>query len=233
MNWQEAIEHIESPEFDANLSVVSGMGAFFRAASKEPAVREAYHCLLESGVLREDVLDRLYDLAALEVDSRYENPNDTALAVLLWLTYFASPNDADIAVEYVGKAPQCWYAAKFAGQLSAPYRAKGDNYRAVFDAVRPYWQTNKSSFPETIPTRPNLTASKVRLRISSDESSPLGAIPEGAFSDQTTRAINSPSAAQYNADIVDESYVLTSHNSKPTNYLKVKVTLSSNESNYE
>ena len=129
MSWQHALSEIESHEFDANLNVVSSMRAFFSAASKEPAVVELYGHVLESGDISEEVLGRIFDLARLAVDPRYENPKDTPLAILLWLTYFAAPDYAQMAASYVDHAPQCWYAKKLARRiLMPPPMASGDSW---------------------------------------------------------------------------------------------------------
>ena len=129
MNWQEALEEIQSVEFDANLNVVSGTNSFFRALAQEPAVIEAYQELRNSGDLREEILGHIYDLAAQEVDPRYANPNDTPLAVFLWLTYFGARDLARIAADRVDHAPQCWYASKLAKRILNPPPSKTEGYR--------------------------------------------------------------------------------------------------------
>ena len=128
MNWQEALEEIQSVEFDVDLNVVSSANAFFRAVAREPAVLEAYRQMRELGELREDLLGRIYDLAAQEIDLRYENPNDTPLAVFLWLTYFGAPDFAPMAAGMVGRAPQCWYAWKLVRRILSPPPAATGNY---------------------------------------------------------------------------------------------------------
>ena len=62
MNWQEALNEIQSVEFDVNLNVVSSTDAFFEAVAREPAVLEAYDQMRNSGDLREEALGRLCDL---------------------------------------------------------------------------------------------------------------------------------------------------------------------------
>lgn len=141
MNWQDAISQIESSQLDASLNVVSGTNAFFKAADKEPAVREARRRLLQSGELHEDILNRIYDLADSDVDPQYANPNDAALAILLWLSYFTFPDYAHIAAGYVRRAPQCWYAKKLANRILNPPRSEGDNESAasIAYADRLHW----------------------------------------------------------------------------------------------
>ncbi len=228
MNWQEAMAQIESSEFDANLNVVSGMSAFFRAADKEPAVREAYRCLRESGDLREEALDRIYDLAELEVDPRYENPNDTALAVLLWLSYFAFPDDVDIAVDYVSGAPQCWYAAKLARQLAIPPQAKGDNLPTVFGGIQSHWGPNRNWSAETVQAKPNPSGSKLRLRTHTEaRESQLHPLGESCVGEDLGHSTTSPLITQYKAKIADDSFLLMSHGSRQTNSVTLRTSLSS------
>ncbi len=137
MNWEEALEEIQSVEFDVNLNVVSSTNAFFRAVAKEPTVLEALQQMREAGELREDVLGRIHDLAELEADPRYENPNDTALAVLLWLTYFAAGDFVPMAAAMVDRAPNCWYASKLAHRILSPPPAATGNYQFGETSLRP------------------------------------------------------------------------------------------------
>ena len=120
MNWQEALNEIQSVEFDVNLNVVSSTDAFFEAVAREPAVLEAYDQMRNSGDLREEALGRLCDLVWSDADSRYENSNDTPLAVLLWLTNFAASDFAAIAAGWVDQAPRCWHAKKLAQRILNP-----------------------------------------------------------------------------------------------------------------
>ena len=101
MNWQEALEEIYSIEFEVNLNVVSGTNAFFKAISQDPVVLEACREMCQSGEVREEVLGRIYDLVGQEIDPSFENPNDTRLAVLLWLTNFAAAHHAERAATWV------------------------------------------------------------------------------------------------------------------------------------
>ena len=133
MNWQEALNQIESPEFDANVNVVSGMKSFIRAVDSENAVKEARRLMLESGEVREEVLGRICDLSVAEVDLRYENPHDTPLAVLLWLTYYSAPEFIDLAANYTIGAPNCWYANKLARSINLPPTAETEVMRINVD----------------------------------------------------------------------------------------------------
>lgn len=127
MNWESALTEIESHEFDANLSVVSGVRAFYRAAANEPACVDLYSNMLASGEAREEVLGHILDLSQLEVDRRFENPKDTSLAILLWLTNFAAPELVEIAADLVDRAPNCWYAKKLAHRILVHSPTETDN----------------------------------------------------------------------------------------------------------
>lgn len=127
MNWQAALTEIESPQFAARLNVVSDEKAFFREVAKDPVALELCRQVKNSGELQESTLDRIHDLAGQEFDRRYENPNDTPLAVLLWLTCRAAPEAGPVAAHYVARAPQCWYARKLAQRVMGPPAAAGAN----------------------------------------------------------------------------------------------------------
>ena len=127
MNWQAALTEIESPQFAARLNVVSSAKAFFREVAQDPVVLELYRQVKDSGELQESTLDRIHALAGQEFDRRYENPNDTPLAVLLWLTCRAAPEDGPVAAHYVARAPQCWYARKLAQRIMGSPAAAGTN----------------------------------------------------------------------------------------------------------
>ena len=135
MTWQDVMDEIYSVEFEANLNVVSSSNAFFSALSEDPVVLDAYRRMRQSGDLCEDVLDRLSTLVSEDSDPRFENPNDTPLAVLLWLTAFAAPDSAEMAATWVDEVPQCWYAKKLARRMLWPPPSTTENYRLSDDMV--------------------------------------------------------------------------------------------------
>ena len=128
MNWEDALDEIHSTGFDANLNVVSGTDRFFRAVSIEPAVLDAYREMRRSGEAREEALGIISDLVNQETDPRFENPNDTPLAVLLWLTAFAADDCARIAAAWVDSAQRCWYAKKLAKRILNPPPTETTDY---------------------------------------------------------------------------------------------------------
>lgn len=122
MILSHALSEIESHDFAAKLNVASSMRAFFAIAGNEPVVREMIEELSNSTESFEEILGHLNELSRLRIDRRYENPNDTALAILLWAIQFSNPNPGYVytAAEFVDRAPQCWYARKLARLLLIP-----------------------------------------------------------------------------------------------------------------
>ena len=144
MNWQEAQQRIHSPQFDAELNVVSGTNAFFRAVRNEPAVKVSLGLMKESGELQEEILDQLHNLAARDTDPNYENPNDTPLAVLLWLTHYSGYDSSILGAQYVNRAPRCWYASKLAQNIINPPPADSSGYSVNFDVASQFNPSNSS-----------------------------------------------------------------------------------------
>ncbi len=130
MSLETALTEIESHNFAAKLNVVSNTRSFFRSASREPVVAEVFQSMLESGESREEVLGRIYDLSRLDIDRRYENPKDAALAVLLWLTYSSNHQIGLMAADLIDRTPQCWYATKLARDILAPQPTATTNARS-------------------------------------------------------------------------------------------------------
>ena len=120
MTWQEALNEIQSVKFDVALNIASSTDRFFEAVSEEPAVLSACVLMQKSGELREDTLNTLRELVTRESDPAYENPYDTALAVLLWLTNFAAQDHSRIAASWVDQAPRCWHAKRLAQRILNP-----------------------------------------------------------------------------------------------------------------
>jgi hypothetical protein len=144
MSLEHVLHEIKSHEFAARLNVVSGMRSFYAAASREPAVLSLYKDMSESGEAREEVLGHLHDLSQLEIDRRYENPNDTALAILLWLTEYAAPDFSLMAANLVDRAPQCWYAKKLARRIQMPPKSATGHFQVGEGPVGPRFESGGS-----------------------------------------------------------------------------------------
>ncbi len=146
MNLQDVLIEIESGEFDARVNMVSGMGQFFKAARQEPAVVELFRELASSGSSCEDVLGKIHDLSNLFVDSRYENPKDSAIAILLWSLTYTQPEYGVLAAHYADRAEQTWYTKKLAHALIEPIpNSSGDYLIDESDEVSIFPVTNETT----------------------------------------------------------------------------------------
>ena len=126
-DWEEALATIESQDLDVRLTVVSDAGSFFKAARNEPAVRALVHAMIGSGVALEHALGHLHDLARLDVDSRYHNPHDTAMAILLWAAYFTAPDQSYSAASAIAHTRNTWYSRRLAERILNPTATRTGN----------------------------------------------------------------------------------------------------------
>ena len=113
MTFEEALHDIESHEFAAHVNLASDLATFLRIANDHESVRT-----LLSGIVSIDrqkhLLSEVLRLSRLEVDIRYENPWDSALAVFLWVLSLRSPRLAPVAAEATIQTRQCWWALRVA-----------------------------------------------------------------------------------------------------------------------
>jgi len=116
MGLSEAMSVVESHEFAARVNLASDSRTFLCAAAEEDAVQVIYD-EMHAGCARHAILKRVAELSRREVDPRYENPWDAALAVYLWLLRFRDRGLAESGAELASRARQCWWAAKIAQQL--------------------------------------------------------------------------------------------------------------------
>ena len=153
MNWEQALSEIESLEFDVRLNVVSSLSLFLKVARQEPAVIELYHELERNIEVSYVVFRHLRDLSNSPVDSQYENPRDTALAVLLWLLELTYPKFAHIAAWLVTNSANCWYAKKVSSEvLSSFASAVGGN--GIGDSEQTDWLATSRSGGPIVPNEP-------------------------------------------------------------------------------
>ncbi len=120
MEWSDAIDEIESIDFDVRLNVVSSFSLFMRSVREEPAVAAMSQAMQSSEKALETVLEHVCELSRREIDTQYENPGDTALAVCLWLLSLVRPSYANIGALCVVGAPNCFYAWKVARLVLLP-----------------------------------------------------------------------------------------------------------------
>jgi hypothetical protein len=155
---RQAVAEVVSSEFDVKLNVVSGLRPFIRAAFSQSSVQKLYRAMIASAEVREYVLGKIQFLSRLEIDLRYQNPNDTALSVLLLLTMLAAPENSRLVADIVYRAPQCWYAKKVAHRILNPPTIADNN---VGDILASAEAINRSSGERNISL--NLAYSLIRL----------------------------------------------------------------------
>jgi len=116
MTLAEAMKEIESHTFAAKLSVASNFQTFWIAARAEESVRYLSK-ELDKQVNLSRVFKRIGELSRQEMDLRYENQWDTALAVYLLLIKRRDIILAKMAAEMVARVPQCWWASKISYKM--------------------------------------------------------------------------------------------------------------------
>jgi hypothetical protein len=125
MTFTEAMREIESHEFAARLNVASNFRTFLRAARQQRAVRILLN-ELDSPEKHQEVFFRVFELSRQQVDLRYENQWDTALAIYVWLISLKDPGLAKAAASVTTRAPQCWWAAKISRHILLEEQIRSD-----------------------------------------------------------------------------------------------------------
>lgn len=113
MTFDEALRDIESLEFAARVNIASDLRTFLRIAGDQESVRTVLS-EIASEEKQQRVLSQALRLSRLQVDLRYENPWDSALAVYLWVLSLKVLPLAQVAAEAAVQAPRCWWAFRVA-----------------------------------------------------------------------------------------------------------------------
>lgn len=127
MNYtlKEAMSTIESHEFSAYVNAASGMRTFLQAVNQHNTTRKLLK-ELEDPIFCLQILNRVFELSRQQVDPRYENPWDTALAVYVLLLSWKDESLAKIAAEEVIHIPQCWWAMKVSRRILLEEKSHND-----------------------------------------------------------------------------------------------------------
>jgi len=112
----DAMVRIESLEFDVLVNLASGFKTFLRAAEQEEAVWFLYSAL-KKPENRKHLLNRILVLGQRDIDERYTNPADTALAVYLWGLELRDWKRAKLAAVIVSEAHKCWWSRMLAHHI--------------------------------------------------------------------------------------------------------------------
>lgn len=104
---------IESDEFAVRLNVASTSNVFRDILFKDSSYQDLIQWLEETTSRDkriEHTLNRILDLARFQIDLRYENPYDAALAAYLLALATISPSYAKFGAEIIIGAQQTWWA---------------------------------------------------------------------------------------------------------------------------
>ncbi len=118
IKWEESLDYVYSSKFDAELNVVSGTNAYFRVLQNELVVQYLIKTAKNSDILQKNILERIYAMSQLKLDNEYANPNDTAMAVSLWILWNSNLNYAYVGAEYIKNTLNLWYASKLAACIT-------------------------------------------------------------------------------------------------------------------
>jgi|GEM_PF-6871341 len=120
MNAETLFQMVESAEFEAEVNLASTPRVFWSILSASQAFQELLAYLHEdpSNVIR--VMQRAKVLVEIDVDPRFANPYDTALAAYVWALTKEEPPLARIAAEIALTANQTWWAREVAEIVLKP-----------------------------------------------------------------------------------------------------------------
>lgn len=107
---------IESHDFSARVNLASSLSLALLALRKEPDVR-ALTRAAGKAVVRRGIALRALELAAMDVDVRYENPNDVALLTYLTVLRGADRRLAFMVAASVKRAIGLWWTERYAASI--------------------------------------------------------------------------------------------------------------------
>jgi hypothetical protein len=122
---EHLFEKIESPEFSAQLGIVSGFRSFLDALAATTEAKELVRAM-QTPEASQSVYQRAWSITQRSVDQDFENPWDTALACYLWAL-----NEADFLADAIAglvlECPGCWWSRKLAEQIQSRPRTSTDS----------------------------------------------------------------------------------------------------------
>ncbi len=126
---------IESDEFAAEANLASGLSDFLFQIKRSNAFTSLFRLASESSSAAYAILSRVLRLSKLSIDSRYENPFDTAVAVYLVILARAKPELAEIAATHAYHLQNSWWARKTAAQVleESTYNSGAGSYSDLRD----------------------------------------------------------------------------------------------------
>ena len=110
MTIRNLMQEIESPQFSARLNIANNLKTFLRATFSEEASQNLIKQLLDFPENRWPLFKRVAELSQKQIDTQYENPWDTALAVYIWALSLVHLEAAQTAADFSLQAENCWWA---------------------------------------------------------------------------------------------------------------------------
>ena len=152
---ENLFEEIESARTAASVNVVSGLRSFVRALNEVPAVRALAAEARGSETVASKVLGRVLVLSKLKIDTRYENPNDVAMAAYLQVLSLTARGLYAAATDAVGTAHNVWWALQLS-QLGRLNQAGAEHrVAATITSVPPApsiaWTANRDGDMAVVP----------------------------------------------------------------------------------
>ena len=127
---QQVFNDIESEGFRAHVNLASDYHVFSRLVFETEAARRLSQLLDEAGN-RKLLLDRIHQLTGTEVDDRFENPWDAALATYVLVMFRKHMLFGQLAVVAARRARQKWWLAQTLARLPSgsqyPSSAEGSS----------------------------------------------------------------------------------------------------------
>src|SRR3989344_3234302 len=117
MSLQKLLAQIESESFVSSVNVVSTRRAFIEALFQNTDFTNLVKSLRDNADYRTALLARIRELATSQINHRYENPYDTAMATYAWALTQVSPKIARIGAELLTSARQTWWAREIAALI--------------------------------------------------------------------------------------------------------------------
>lgn len=114
MDKSRLFSEIESTSFFVRVNVANRIETVIEAIYSEPVALELISAVVASREDRIEVLNRIGDLAHLEVDRRYSNPWDAALATYVWALGLSDSELGFIAARLADQVINGWWAKRVA-----------------------------------------------------------------------------------------------------------------------
>lgn len=152
----EILQKIESVEFSALLGIASSFRLFCKILYDREEMKTLLKLSRKSPENRWLVFKRVTELARQEIDSQYENPNDTAISAYLIALSLVDLELAKTAARSVLLAQNCWWAEKYANYLDRSKTSK-EPVRS-FDFSLPQNKISRNSSLKNLSSRSSFTS---------------------------------------------------------------------------